>query len=75
MDRVQALRRGAAVYTGKCSRVSYGVLCRLPYDRIEHRGERVVKDPLDNMEWVEDQIDWFIKEVKMSSPRKNSCQR
>lgn len=69
MDRVQALRRGSGVYTGKCSRVSYGILCRLPYDRIEHRGERVVKDPLDNMEWVEDQIDWFIKEVKMSSPK------
>lgn len=75
MDRVQALRRGVGVYTGKCSRVSYGVLCRLPYDRIEHRGERVVKDHLDGKEWAEDQIDWLIMEVTIPSPRKNSCQQ
>lgn len=62
MDRVQALRTGSGVYTGKFCRVSYGVLCRVPYDKVAHRGERVVHDALDKIQWAEDQIDWLIKE-------------
>lgn len=62
MERVQKLNKGAGIYTGKCSRTSYGVLIRLPYDEVKHRGERVTKDPLDRMLWAEDQIDWLIKE-------------
>jgi len=63
MDRVQALHRGVGVYTGKCCRSSYGVLCRLPYHPVRHRGEKVIKDELDGMKWAEGQIDWLIKEV------------
>ena len=62
MDRVQALKEGVGVYTGKCSRVSYGVLCRRPYDKALHRGEPTEKDPLDKKLWVKEQIDWLIKE-------------
>lgn len=62
MDRTQALSRGVAVYTGRCSRVSYGVLTRLPYDKVNHRGARVTKDPLDGKLYAEDQIEWLIKE-------------
>ena len=62
MDRIQTLSKGMAIYTGKCCRVSYGVLCRQPYDKIAHRGERVTKDSIDGLVWAEDQIDWLVKE-------------
>lgn len=61
-DRVQTLKEGVGVYTGKCSRVSYGVLCRMPYDKRIHIGEPVDDDPLDGKKWATGQIDWLIKE-------------
>lgn len=64
MERVQELTTGSGVYTGKCCRVSYGVLTRLPYDELAHRGETLIVDPIDKMKWVENQIDWLIKEGK-----------
>jgi hypothetical protein len=66
IDRVQKLTKGQAVYTGKCCRVSYGVLVRERYDSIRHRGEYVTKDPLDGIKWAEEQIDWLIKEVSLA---------
>lgn len=62
MDRVQKLKGGVGIYSGKCSRVSYGVLCRQPYDRTLHRGEVIEIDPLDKRKWATEQIDWLIKE-------------
>ncbi|KAK5072461.1 hypothetical protein LTR64_005068 [Lithohypha guttulata] len=62
MDRVQKLKEGVGVYTGKCSRVSYGVLCRQPYDKKIHNGEFVEVDPLDKQRWAIEQIDWLIRE-------------
>lgn len=62
MDRVQKLKGGTGIYSGKCSRVSYGVLCRLPYDKVLHRGEPVEVDPLDKQKWAVEQIDWLVKE-------------
>lgn len=62
IDRVQALREGVGVYTGKCSRVSYGVLCRRPYDKDSHRGEPTEMDPLDKVVYAKEQVDWLIKE-------------
>lgn len=62
IDRVQALREGTGVYTGKCSRVSYGVLCRRPYNKDLHRGEPMEKDPLDKIIYAKEQVDWLIRE-------------
>ena len=63
MDRSQALQHGQAIYTGRCSRVSYGILIKQQYDEQKHVGERFVKDPTTGEKWVENQIDWLIKEV------------
>lgn len=63
MDRVQELRSGFKVYTGRCSRASYGVLCRQHYDPIKHRGEKSSTDPFDGQRWAENQIDWLIRKV------------
>lgn len=64
MDRSQALHRGVVVYTGKCCRVSYGAICRLPYDSKLHYGEPTIRDQFTKELWVEDQIDWLIREVR-----------
>jgi hypothetical protein len=64
MDRSQALHRGVVVYTGKCCRVSYGAICRLPYDSKLHYGESTIRDQFTKELWVEDQIDWLIREVR-----------
>ena len=64
MDRSQALHRGVVVYTGKCCRVSYGAICRLPYDSRLHYGEPTIRDQFTKELWVEDQIDWLIREVR-----------
>lgn len=62
MDRVQALSTGSGVYTGRISRVSYGVLCREAYDKVRHRGEDITEDSLDKTKWAENMIEWLVEE-------------
>lgn len=66
MDIIQTLSHDVPVWTGRRCRVSYGILCRLPYDSADHIGEPTMKDPLTGQLWVEDQIDWIIREVSMN---------
>lgn len=40
-------------------------MCRLPYDPNKHLGEDVSKDPFDGKCWVENQIDWVVKQVRI----------
>lgn len=62
MDRVQTLTEGVGIYTGKCSRVSYGVICSWQYNPKVHNGELVQKDPIDGKIYAKEQIDWIIKQ-------------
>ena len=77
MDRIQTIGRGNVVFKERCCRVSYGVRCRQEYqpDKYKsHVGQKVVEDPLDRKRYVENQIDWFVKQVsKASLRRSNHC--
>lgn len=65
MDRIQAISRGNVIFKERCCRVSYGVRCRDRYDdkNKAHVGQKVVRDPRDGLTYVENQIDWFVKQV------------
>ena len=45
--------------------MSYGVRCRQAYDpkNLKHIGKPVSKDPRDGKRYVENAIDWFVKQV------------
>jgi len=64
-DRVQKLKSGQSVLGWRCSRASYGTMCKMLYDpfNLAHFGLRTELDPLDKKEYVMDCIDWFIKQV------------
>ena len=63
MDRIQAISRGNVVFKERCCRISYGTICREPYDKFKHTGEKVTYDSRDRKQWAEGQIDWFVKQV------------
>ena len=65
MDRVQTLRSGNVVFKERCCRLSYGVLCIEEYNpnNPSHIGQKVTRDPRDGKNYVEDQIDWFVKQA------------
>ena len=65
MDRIQAVSSKIPVFQERCCRLSYGVRCREEHDpiNINHLGKTVTIDLRDNKKYVENQIDWFIKQV------------
>ena len=65
MDRIQAIGSQIQVFQERCSRLSYGIRCREEHDpqKLHHLGKRVTVDPRDNKRYVENQIDWLIKQV------------
>ena len=70
MDRIQTIGRGNMIFKERCCRVSYGVRCRelyRPEINEAHVGQKVVKDPRDGKFYVENQIDWFVKQVRCPS--------
>jgi hypothetical protein len=66
MDRTQEISQNIVVYTKRCCRTSYGIICRQLYDPIKHQGEDVVIDPRDKQKWAERQIHWFIEQVSQA---------
>ena len=64
MDRIQTIGRGNVIFKERCCRVSYGVRCRQEYQPNKHVGQKVIQDPLDGKRYVENQIDWFVKQVR-----------
>lgn len=64
-DRVQKIRSGQSVLGWRCCRSSYGLLCKIAYDRKnpDHFGLSPVKDQYDGKLYLLDWIDWFIKRV------------
>ncbi len=63
INRTQELKSGDGVFLDRCSRNSYGVIVRAPYDPLAHMGEDIVIDPRDRGKWAERQIHWFIKQA------------
>lgn len=59
------MSRGESAFKARCCRVSYGILYRQVYNprNARHIGQKVWQDPLDGKTYVEDQLDWFIKQV------------
>jgi hypothetical protein len=64
LDRVQQIKGNRTVYKERYCRNSYGVVVRRAYDPKLHLGEPVTVDPRDKRLWVENQIDWFIVQVR-----------
>lgn len=67
MARIQKARIGVSVFSKKCCPISVGILCRKEYSEKEHQGEDVGLDPFDKKRWAERQIQWIIKQVRMST--------
>lgn len=63
MDRTQEISQNIVVYTKRCCRTSYGIVCRQVYDANKHQGEDIVIDPRDKQKWAERQIHWFIEQA------------
>lgn len=85
-DRVQKLKSGLSVLRWRCSRASYGTLCKTLYNpnNREHFGKNTQKDLWDGKLYIDNWIDWFITQVteyrtinphgKQSIPETNSIQ-
>ena len=65
MERLQVISRGTTIFKERCCRASYGVRCREEYDphNLKHIGQTISLDNTDGRRYVEDQIDWFVKQV------------
>lgn len=64
-DRVQKLKSGKSVLGWRCSRASYGTMCKTLYnpENPSHFGKKTQMDPLDRKLYVTNCISWFIKKV------------
>jgi hypothetical protein len=67
MDRIQKLNLGHSIMEIRCCRASYGMVCMELYDKLKHIGLETWTDPLDQKVYVKEQIDWFVKKVRVSS--------
>lgn len=73
MDRTQQLSQDIVVYSRRCCRSSYGIVCRQLYDPKKHQGEDVKIDPRDKQKWAEGQIHWFIEQARNPSRMQEHC--
>ena len=64
-DRVQKIKSGQGVLGWRCSRSSYGTLCKVVYDAANpgHMGAPTQVDALDGKTYVMQHVDWFVKQV------------
>ncbi|KAG9236973.1 hypothetical protein BJ875DRAFT_190386 [Amylocarpus encephaloides] len=62
-DRVQKIRHGTSMLGWRCSRSSYGTICKVLFDENNpaHQGHRTQLDTLDGKSYVSECINWFIK--------------
>lgn len=65
-DRIQKLKSGQPVLGLRCCRSSYGMLCKVKYNPSNpaHQGLPRQMDPVDNIIYVTNWINWFIKQVR-----------
>jgi len=73
-DRVQKLKTGQSVLGWRCSRSSYGTMCKMLYEpqNPQHFGLRTECDRMDGKIYVTNCIDWFIKQASFPSSLRRS---
>lgn len=64
-DRIAKLKSGRSVLEWRCSRASYGTLCKVLYNSNDpqHFGQPTQQDPLDKKLYIPNAVDWIIKQV------------
>jgi hypothetical protein len=62
MDRVRKLSSGTGVLGWRCSRGSFGTICKMPYDprNPSHAGRQVIRDQYNGKMYLINAIEWFI---------------
>jgi len=62
MDRVRKLSSGRGVLGWRCSRASYGTICKMPYDMRNplHAGRQAIRDQYNGKLYLIHAIEWFI---------------
>jgi len=63
IDRLRKAQTGKPVLASRCSRLSYGVLCKVPFDLKVHSVEDKVKDEVDQKDYANGIIKWIVKKV------------
>jgi hypothetical protein len=63
IDRLQRAQTGQPVLASRRSRLSYGILCKVPFDPKIHKIEEKVKDEVDQKDYANGVIKWIIKKV------------
>ncbi|CAK3794283.1 Hypothetical predicted protein [Lecanosticta acicola] len=74
LARAQAYRTGTEFLAQRCSPVSYGIVCREPYDPKRHQGQMIVQDEHDKRLWAADQIAWIVKKGDVFSVNQGASQ-
>ena len=61
-DRVRKLSSGTGVLGWRCSRASYGTVCKMLYDQRNpsHAGRQVIRDQYNGKMYLINAIEWFI---------------
>lgn len=67
-DRVRKLKSGKAVLGWRCSRASYGTICRIKYNKKnpDHIGKKTERDSDNGKLYITKAVAWFIKKVRLS---------
>jgi hypothetical protein len=63
IDRLRKTQTGKPVLASRRSRLSYGVLCKVPFDPKVHNVEDKVKDEVDQKDYANGIIKWIVKKV------------
>ncbi|EON62947.1 hypothetical protein W97_02173 [Coniosporium apollinis CBS 100218] len=79
-DRVRKLKSGKAVLGWRCSRASYGTICRIKYNKKnpDHIGKKTERDSENGKLYITKAVAWFIKKgepVSVDKPIVHSFSR
>jgi hypothetical protein len=66
-DRLQKWDAGRPVLTTRICRMSLGIVCDMRYNAKLHLGQPTYKDPADGNIYVQKQIAWLVKAVRLPS--------
>jgi hypothetical protein len=67
IDRLKRTQTGQPVLASRRSRLSYGILYKIPFDAKNHKIEDMVIDEVDGKEYANGMIKWIIKKVSCPS--------
>jgi hypothetical protein len=73
IDRLRKAQTGKPVLASRRSRLSYGILCKVPFDPKIHNIEDKVKDEVDQKDYANGIIKWIVKKVSRALAFLCSC--